>query len=318
MPGIVTHHLFGEDLHARFKAVIGDGRAQREAFLLGNMGPDPLFCLKAFPKLDYRNIGTTMHSRKPDELVSAMHAHFIGPKASYARVSTSGRIEAQKTYALGFLCHYLLDSTVHPLVYAQQYALVDEVGLDVSKKQRGRTVHALIETELDEYMLSKRGMTVETFVPHKETLVCPADVLGALSRRVGVVVGEIYEMLVPATMFSSSVLMYRAAQATLDAGRDGVRSVIDYARLAKNRYSHIQALTHSVPKRANTTFANSDHTPWPHPFEQGAVVSESFDELYEHAFARACNLIPRFAQPDFPQADCRAITNATNFYGQRV
>ena len=48
-------------------------------------------------------------------------------------------------YLLGFLCHYLLDSTVHPLVYANQYALCD-AGIDGLSREDGSEVHAVIES----------------------------------------------------------------------------------------------------------------------------------------------------------------------------
>ena len=75
-----------------------------------------------------------------------------------------------RAYALGFLCHYALDSTVHPLVYCHEHALCDagEPGLT---RDDGSEVHGVIESELDEMVLfAKRGDTVATFNPSRRDL----------------------------------------------------------------------------------------------------------------------------------------------------
>lgn len=73
---------------------------------------------------------------------------------STRRTAPSGR-----AYALGFLGHYVLDSTMHPLVYFHEFQLCDagEPGLS---RADGNEVHAVIESEYDEMVLTvKRGET---------------------------------------------------------------------------------------------------------------------------------------------------------------
>ena len=313
MPGIITHHLFGEETYASLAPTIGESDVQHDAFLLGNQGPDPLLCLKVLPvTVPYRTIGTVMHEQKPAALLGAMHRRFI-----YAPRFRSA--PACKAYALGFLCHYLLDSTVHPLVYAQQFALRDGGVEGLSPMRKGSEIHALIETELDEHLLAKKlGATVATFVPHREILGCAPEVLIAISTRLAPVSERIYGIALPQLAFASSVKMYRAAQAALDSKRDGARRYIDYARLVGKEYLRIQAMTHSATPNPDPAFANSDHSAWPHPFEDGKTVNASFDELYETALDAALSTIPRFAQADFSAADCEALTRNANFKGERV
>ena len=225
--------------------------------------------------------------------------------------------EVVRAYALGFLCHYFLDSIAHPLIYAQQFAYCD-AGVDgLTRKGVGRSVHALIETELDEYVLTRKlGVTVDSFVPHRETLACPDRPLDAISERYAQATLRTYHLEVPDRYFASSVHMYRAAQRALDSKRDGVRSKIDYARLLGKRYLHVLALSHTAKLRTETPFANNDHIPFPHPYEEGEVISASFEELYGAAFEKAVDWLPRFAEAGFALADCAELTGNVNFSGK--
>ena len=312
MPAIITHHLFACEAYEKLASTIGDGPSVKDAFLLGNIGPDPLLCLKACPDcVPYRKLGSLMHRSRPTELLAAFHKHFVGAEGAHADVL--------RGFALGFLCHYLLDSTVHPLVYAQQKAICG-IGVEgFEGRNMAGTVHALIETELDEYLLFKTlGATVDTFVPHREILACPSWALDAISASLLDVVRGVYGIRIPATLFGSSVRLYRKAQLVLDAKRDGLRSRFDYARILGKHYPHVLALSHEAEMRSSTVFANDDHVPWPHPFEPDAVMDACFDELYRAAFEKAMLFLPRFAGPGFSRGECEALTGNRAFSGKRA
>ena len=311
MPAIVTHHLFGQEAYLSLAPVIGENDASRDAFLLGNQGPDPLLCLKALPSsVPYRGIGTLMHTYDPTALLLSMHRQFIECPALKGH-------QAQAAFALGFLCHYVLDSTVHPLVLAQQYALCDTGVAGLTRDHGGREIHALIETEFDEYLLTtRRGQTVGSFSPHREILACEGGALFGISAKLASAASGVYAQKVPAIAYASSVHLYRAAQKALDSKREGLRRHIDYARMAGSSYLHIQALTHTDRPLPNTPFTNSDRQAWPHPFEDGATESASFDDLYEESMRTVLEHVPRFARKRFGVDDCLALTGRRNFYGQ--
>ena len=51
MPAILTHDFFGQDVYAAHSHVIGKSIDEKDAFLLGNQGPDPLFYLVLSPSM---------------------------------------------------------------------------------------------------------------------------------------------------------------------------------------------------------------------------------------------------------------------------
>ncbi|MBQ3300817.1 MAG: zinc dependent phospholipase C family protein [Eggerthellaceae bacterium] len=315
MPAIITHHVFGCEVHDKLGGIIGDSATARDAFLLGNIGPDPLFCVRYAPgKPWYAELGWIMHRQDPASLLAALHASFSFEGADEADEDT----DVPKAYALGFVCHYLLDRTVHPIVYAQQHAICKALPEKVSA-DAGRVVHALVETELDEFVLgSHLNKTVLDWLPHNHVLKCPAPALSHVSRHMARIVLAAYGKPVPASLFEWAVKLHRSAQSLLDARITGLGTRLDYARLFRGSRSHIEAMTHRIRQQADTVFSNDDRVPWP-PFPgYGNTVHQSFGELYDKAFAQALEVLPEFALPSFSQTDCEKLAGSVNFYGQQA
>ena len=307
MPGIATHYVFGTEAFPAVERAVEGEAGGLAAFLLGNQGPDPLFYLVATPaERQLRRIGQAMHRRNTAELLQAMHERLV--------VNGGGVLVA---YALGFLCHYILDSTVHPLVYAQQEAICS-VGLGrLTGEWPHRVVHATIETAIDEYVLTIRlGASAATMPPHKTMLRCPAPALSDISHAMADVVSRVYGMECPSTAFSTAVGLYRASQRALDSKSSGLRRHLDY--LPKNGAAvvYVRALSHRPGPLPRTPFTNDDHVAWPHAFAEGRVVSASFDELYASAMAKAQGVLPVFTQASLGAGLLEGIVEGVNFLGQ--
>lgn len=75
------------------------------SFILGANGPDPLFCYQMHNPLRKYNLS---------ELGSVMHRERTG--LFLQNLFRLAQTDAQKDYCLGFLCHYSMDSTLHPYV----------------------------------------------------------------------------------------------------------------------------------------------------------------------------------------------------------
>jgi hypothetical protein len=315
MPGIATHHVFGMELHRQLAGVVGESDSCRQAFLLGNLGPDPFFFLAVSPAHQrFRRLGSRMHAEEPSGLLDAVHAKLVAPDKECAN-------KAARAYGLGFLCHYLLDSAVHPLVYAQQFAIANGGvrELDFDGPWLHRSVHATIETEIDEYVLSAHLNTnVVDYKPHKQMLLCPQDALKAVSEQMAGALQQAYDLRVPPSLFATAVEMNRVGQRLLDSKSGGLRGRVDFFPRVNVAVPYARALSPAAASRSATAFANDDHVPWPHPYELGTVMDASFDELYEQTFRKTLIAVPRFAEPGFGLHECRELTAGVNFLGKRV
>lgn len=326
MPAILAHHLFGTEAFSACsdRLRLNANNSVRDAFLLGNNAPDALFCLKALPlPAECKRIGATVHSEKPAEFFEALHHRFIEAPQGDSQSPINSQINAQpevlEAFALGLLCHYLLDSTAHPFVLAQQFALCDCDAVDLSRENDGGNIHALIETELDEYLVAKKlGASVMNFPPHREALQLEPASLHSVSATFSNAVSDCYGICFPVNALALGVHSYRIAQRMLDSKRDGLRKHFDYGRLAGRRYQRVQALTHSPELRTDTLFANNDHIAWQHPFDPTASISESFDEVYERALESASIAIPLFSEARFTVQRGGSLGFTVDFYGKPV
>ena len=195
MPAIITHDLFGKDVYGKTFDTIGGSRDAAEAFLLGNQGPDPLFFVAPDPR--YRRVGklaSTLHRTRPAEFLVAL-------KSAVRELPAQER-SVGRAYALGYVCHYLLDSTVHPLVISQVNALC-AAGVEGLAAEDAHEVHAVIETELDELVLTaKRGETVATYHPATSVLRGRDSMLDTVGRLYATAIDDAFGLTMPKGMFA--------------------------------------------------------------------------------------------------------------------
>ncbi len=308
MPGIATHHVFGTELYPVIEHTTSESADDRSAFLLGNQGPDPLFYLAATPaKRPLRRIGSTMHRQHTVKLLQAIHNRMIANGESTSLVA----------YALGFLCHFILDATVHPLVYAQEHAIC-RIGIEqLAGEWPHRVAHATIETAIDEYVLTTKLKTsADRTPPHKTMLKCPDQILFGISRAMADVITRVYGINCPDSAFMAAVGLYRASQTALDSQSSGLRRHLDYLPKTGAAMAYVRALSLRPKPLPRTPFTNDDHIAWPHAFIEGKIVSESFDELYDLSVSKAQNAAVEFAQYEVNADILESIVEGVNFLGQ--
>lgn len=135
MASIYTHDRFGRQV-VKIMPEITCGLTNRILFQFGNQGPD-LFFFNLNLKVDGVNPGTAIHDRPFKD--------YLDRNKEY--VKSLGRCSDEFYYFAGTICHFILDSYIHPTVEAN-------VTKDYS--------HMDIEIELDRYYMLKDGKN-----PHK-------------------------------------------------------------------------------------------------------------------------------------------------------
>ena len=310
MPAVITHDLFAKDLYNEVFESVGGSRDEAEAFLLGNQGPDPLFYIGADPRyLSVRSLASLLHRERPAAFIVAL-------KESVRDLPPAER-SVGRAYALGFVGHYELDRTLHPFILAQVNAICG-VGVEGLSQEDKSEVHAAIETELDELVLTaKRGETVATFNPATATLKGTESMLDTVSRLYALAVRRACDLAIPAGMFKSAVHANRAANAALYSPSGVKRTLIGAAERLVRAHSMAQALSHRAEERHTSVFANEDHTPWAHP-SLPATSTASFWDLYDQALQSALDAIAAVDDDGFTLEGAERITEGLNFYGEPV
>lgn len=135
MPSPYAHYRFGSRMLPSFP---GDVRRTiqrfRKLFDLGLYGPDVFYYATPLLKTNAGFLGIKYHEQSGKDF-------FI----RVCRMLRLERPEAGIAYLYGLLCHYCLDSLVHPFVLEQVAA--------------GKATHVQIETEFDRYLLEQDEKT---------------------------------------------------------------------------------------------------------------------------------------------------------------
>ena len=140
MPSTYAHRRFGADVLQQLPAALQDQIGKNRAlFDVGLHGPDLLFYYHAAKSNPVSALGNAMHD-EPGRMFFDRARRVVHEEADR---------EAALAYALGFVCHFALDSTCHPFV--EQFT-----------RESGVT-HCEIETEFDNMLLRRDGYDPLTF-----------------------------------------------------------------------------------------------------------------------------------------------------------
>lgn len=310
MPNLIAHDFFGQDVYKRLSNIIGTSTDERDAFLLGCQGPDPLFYGIADPRTSkHGQLGSTMHRELVNEQLVAFHNGVAELREEDQGIG--------RAYMMGFLCHFMLDSYAHPLVYAMQNA-VCSAGVDGLDERYGSEVHSVIECELDEYLLCHRlGVTVADYPPKDKILIGSDHVLDVISALYVYMTMTVFRTLPDNKHYRICVESFRLAQNILFSPTGVLRDIVGTVETMVRGKSLLAALTHSNVLRETSMFANDEHRTWTDP-DTGEERSESFMDLFQNAETRAMASIELIAETDFTLKTASIITRDVEFNGRRI
>ena len=304
MPALITHHLFGEKSAALLPEGIIRNQEDLLAFILGNQGPDPFFT----------RFSTTPETASAcHRLAHLMHERKVIPALMALRDGVAHLPEADKgigrSFTLGLLGHFVLDSTTHPFIYAQQYAIC---GAGVGLEHRGSEVHAIIESDIDTWMLwSMRHQTV------RDT---PTASLLTRTERIDRVAGALFSQLALQT-FDIKLNPEQYAGATRDyatlyraiepVGSRKSAAVVAIEHLFSS-YGMAESMAHRVSTSDDCASANLQHRPWSDP-ATGEVRDESFPDLFFGALDQWADVAQTYVRGD--ERLLRAAVGNRNYNG---
>jgi len=103
MPAVAAHYHFGQEVLKLLPKEIGRMiKENKEAFDFGLQGPDFLFFYKPFKSNRVSNMGHRIHREQASLFM----------KNSLKRMGKTPGVK-MKVYLLGFVCHFILDSSLH-------------------------------------------------------------------------------------------------------------------------------------------------------------------------------------------------------------
>jgi len=137
MPSHYAHYQFGKDivkkLPGELKLIINKNIDSTDAFIVGLQGPDPLYF--------HNTLLYTRLNREAAEIHHSSGMDFFRPACIYTKENGSSEV---KSYLLGSIAHYVLDSACHPLI--------------INYQKKSNLSHSKVERELDNYIIERNGM----------------------------------------------------------------------------------------------------------------------------------------------------------------
>lgn len=282
MPACLTHYQFARLVLAGIKQEEQENLVER-AYYWGAQGPDFLFCHRYFPWMSGKSLktyGSRIHSANPSPMFDAMRNFLCRHKDP-----------AYRSYVLGFVCHYALDSTAHPYVNALAAELLKDRPYETLS-----TLHGEVEGALDAIVLRRETGLLPTEVSLKRMF--PKD--EAIQRRIAKIYQEVLFQV-----FQENIPEEELLRATNDA-HFLFGCLTDRTTLKKRFFEILEkgkphwVSSHIIPMTENheIDYANLQRVPW----SAGGITSEKdFFELLEDAKEVAHKLISNFDTCDFSE-----------------
>jgi hypothetical protein len=288
MPGVITHHLFGKALGARLGAEALPTRDERDAFLLGNQGPDPFFYAQFTPRfVGLKRFGSQLHTQAVDASITAL-------REAVGALGVSERRLGQ-AWLEGYICHFTLDSYAHPLIFAEEQAYVHAGVPGLRPRDRG-VVHNQIEADLDTMVLARTaGLSVREFIVPRQVLLGNEEVLAVAGRLLTRVARDVYGRTVPLGAYAASVRDFRFTLRFTYSPGGTKRELLGHIERLFKEHSRMQAISHRGDAGATCPYSNEEHRTWHDP-ATGEARTESFTDLYAQAQIAAAQALAALAQ----------------------
>ncbi|MCL2631775.1 MAG: peptidase [Coriobacteriia bacterium] len=306
MPALITHHFFGLEVLTRWTPYDRFSTQERQAFLLGCQGSDPLyFSFSDALNSRSRHLASQMHCEKVVEV-------FEWLRKGHTELSMEQRRIAE-AYARGWLCHFSLDSTAHPLVYyyEQEICSAGVAGLDLDSRAE---VHLQIESDIDAGVLYRRaGQTIRSFRPMDEIMLVDNRTLQEISQLFGGLAAEVYGVDLSGKSFLHSCQSMRLSYNLVYSPSGAGRALIGSLERLVRKHSAAQAVSHRVDVGEYSDFDNQAQEQWVNPFT-GEACSSSFEQLFYTALEQAVIRMEQYSQ----HVSSEQLVGSLNYMGSII
>ncbi len=281
MPAATTHVEFARDVFNSLSPALQDGIKNMPLYYLGSQGPDFFFFsrLMALPgSLKY--CGDTMHEIKIAETIRYMDEY-------------TARESALRSYFYGFLTHYALDSTAHPLICA--FAAEEHAVLGTHETE----AHFREEGEIDVYVLNRKNRSAHQYGVYTDLKVTKQDA-ALLAKMYHELLLDIYGIDAPVERIRQTAGEVYFATRALKPNRLKFALVEKIESLAGA--PHLISGMMLENKKSLPAVLNLAHREWEVPGYGGLKDTRSFDDLYQEALEKAIHLMKKREPEDFDRS----------------
>ncbi len=258
----------------------------RSAVLAGSEGPDPLFFSALSPSIP--KLGSILHTRKTDDFLLALADACKGS-------------EITRAYCCGFFTHYAADTTFHPFVYA--HALTEDGGYST-------TAHCTLEHQIETLYYRRQGHLSGLPVQMRGFMQLRCGEKDEIARALHAAISRVFPGDTPGYAkirgsFEDAVSLCRMLRSEKGVKFRALGALLRPFHLDAPLHSHMMP---AQPPEKDIT--NDAHAPWASIWTPEQTRTESFDDLYAAAVARAKSLVlaaDGYMQGNVSYASLRAL-----------
>ncbi len=283
MPNIICHTLFLDELYSTLDEEYKEWMEPRKQLMeIGSNGPDILFFhgydfKRLLKKKEVAHLGGLMHSEKINDF-------YIKAIECIEKEQNEEIRKDMIAYICGHLCHWALDSNVHPYVFYRTGPCTGQ----------SAWWHHRFESILDAVVLKvKRNCTIEDY---RVGSICDAslEMARAIAKIYVPVARDVYDFDLKPHQIVESLHDWNLVQSVFydpDGKKDQVVRNIEKVLGKENIFSG-----YIVPNSTVDVYdvCNLMHNRWLHPCDDTIVSTESFFDLYDKSLIVARNAIHLF------------------------
>ena len=279
MPSVYTHHLFGKKALETLPEGIIVTKEERKAFLIGNCGPDPL---------GIRHTSTLKKVLIAHHLCYDMHhSHMTRTLMCMREGVEHFDFDNQgigRAFVLGFLGHWLLDSMVHPFVFAQQNEIC---AVDEYLAQNPKAIHSAIESDIDSWLLWTMCHQTCLDYPFDKTLLCSWQTSKDMSALVSYAVQNVFGTAISEMEYASALKDFARIFHSIDPVGSSRSKFLTFVEkhVVRHKNSYVLAQGHTIWTSDDCAAANLDHKSWSNA-ASGISGTDSFLDIFEAALER--------------------------------
>ena len=283
MPATITHAYFAQDVYDILPLDIKN-KINLNRFRMFGQSTDPLMFynimnLKRGKKI--RKLQYTFHTVKPNEYFINL-INYIKNNELYNDIDTC-------SFLYGFICHYILDSTVHPFI-------IYKTGRFNKRKKetyKYNNIHSFMETFIDNDMVKRREKVNPYRFHFSKFCFDLRKFSNELNSAINYSFSVTYDVDNISNIYYTSLKQMKTFLNLFRRDPYGFKKnlykLID--TFTTNKVFRFEALSYHYPLNDKHNFLNSNKSIWRNPIYYNLVSHESFIELYLKSIKIAKDLI---------------------------
>ena len=283
MPATVTHSYFAKDIYEIMPSEIKEKLDINRVKMFGQ-------CVDA---LMFYNLFSILPGKKIRKFDKYFHTHktqdFFVNLINFIKENDLSNDKDVSSFLVGFICHYMLDSTVHP------YVIYKTGEFDRKKPSRYKynNIHAFMETFLDNDMIRRRNKTNPYGFPIGKFCFDLRKFSSSLNKTIDYAFNETYKVEDMSKIYYKALIQMKNALVVFRRDKYGIKKNIYkfVDTFTTKRTFRFEAISYHYPLEDKHNFLNSNHKEWRNPAVYDMTSNESFIDLYLKALKQAKILI---------------------------